>query len=843
MKEVENIREHKSINDIIENQGQWLPLLNKVINHFKEVRKTMPKGPDSLEALNMTGDFLDLLNMDIESGRPVLKQIGEFLLRKPKDQPANYETFSKGLKPGELYSTLADLNEMLDGEMDIEAIGEKYPQDRDIYLAEKKKEKELYNKEIEQYNLHGKYSIEKNEELYNGFLGNYTQQELNTNNYGPISLERTGGHSISFFHLLKNAQPGKRAERLDEIYAPDKLLDEKQQTFDTVVKYSKSLAKLEDNAIKNHPNAKALVDMIFDGINAAMDTVDELADKLDMSKDGFTKTETFIKMVQLGHMIHDAWQEICRFPSLMDEKLKGLYPELKTEKERYDAYSGIAGSLSSMYADMNNVTTAHKDLVDKKKNVNLIKYLNGSLSLTQSENLLRKWKTSGIKKLSDFFKADNTGYKYDLIRSQADRGLDHITRELSDSIGFDNNVDKRISDGSLFKNVTYDQKKGFGNLPKLDYKNKDFIIPGPVIGKGKAEPEENIIKVNEPEEKTIKENEPEDLLSEQNKFEDDKIIIDNNPENNNIITDLKSDNNIEQDKNESAQDDDSQLEDNKEQLIIEHVNPKKLPVGYDSYMKLHTYQYGLKAKTIKDKELAVSKVLAAYSLQKIGIEFSIKEIHKMADHISKTYAIGGHLKTSEADSILKNVNNVLRYGEEKRKGLYDIKPESYDDFIKDMKSLSQNMISESEHSKEYKALAKAIRKAANLNTVGMSPENKARAFRNANLNVVHAADKYMEGKEKVRRTTSGNDCFKNALDAIAISSKYNDKKNEGHINQRVSDIIHRINKVRGKNQPLDETNFESKYGADRAKERHLEIQNKNNKSKNQKKDTGKNIKI
>ena len=258
----------------------------------------------------------------------------------------------------------------------------------------------------------------------------------------------------------------------------------------------------------------------------------------------------------------------------------------------------------------------------------------------------------------------------------------------------------------------------------------------------------------------------------------------------------------------------------------------KLPVSFDSYILLHTTEGGLEAETLEEKNTAISKVLAAYTLKKLNRKFSIKEIHKVAEHISKTYGINEMMQAENIDDILKNKKSVMEFGEERRRSLYDIEPEKYDSFVDEMKTLSENMISSKGHSDEYKALFDAVKEASELNvkTADMSPEKKAKEFRNISIKVVHAVDAYTTGKEKIRWTTKGEDCFNNAMDALSVVSRNTARQKGYEIHPRASEIISRIQNVRGESQTIQKNNFENQFGGNRAQTRMNEKKNLNNKA-------------
>ena len=242
--------------------------------------------------------------------------------------------------------------------------------------------------------------------------------------------------------------------------------------------------------------------------------------------------------------------------------------------------------------------------------------------------------------------------------------------------------------------------------------------------------------------------------------------------------------------------------------------------NYESYIYYHVGQYS--GATENEKRENMTKVLAAYSLQKMGKKFSVKEIHKAAEYIKELYLLdndNAYVRGQDRlNRILANKESVLEEGEKLRKELYDIKNDKYDDYVKDMKTLKDSLRSDSLRSTEYKNLVKIIKQASELGekTKNMSAEDKARAFRQTNIDVIYAVQKYVKGKEKERISDKGNDAFKNSMDALSIVSKYT-KTGNPQMNIRVKDVVASINEIRKDDTLSDFTTFENRFGAARAK--------------------------
>ena len=246
------------------------------------------------------------------------------------------------------------------------------------------------------------------------------------------------------------------------------------------------------------------------------------------------------------------------------------------------------------------------------------------------------------------------------------------------------------------------------------------------------------------------------------------------------------------------------------------VDPKSLPVGYDSYMTLHTFEGGLQAKNSKALAEALAKNMAAYSLKKENADFSVKSIHKVADEIKDLFCLD-QMKLGDMYQALEDPKTAREFGDKVRSDLFDIKEDKYMEYIRAMKKLDGFMMSDRNQSKEYKNLRKCVTDAANLgeNLNNMTADEKKEAFRNANMKLVHAIKKFTKGNEKISRDPVTNARFDNSLDALAIVSKYT--KQDGMVaSQPAANIVSSINRVRGKNNKINLSELDKKYGGNHA---------------------------
>ena len=246
-------------------------------------------------------------------------------------------------------------------------------------------------------------------------------------------------------------------------------------------------------------------------------------------------------------------------------------------------------------------------------------------------------------------------------------------------------------------------------------------------------------------------------------------------------------------------------------------------VSHERYIELHT---GKRAgETPEEKVENLAKCLAAYALKKNGQKFSVKQIHKYAGLMKKTYALDTLVNFPDRlNEALKDYDSVLKSGRELRECIYGVKEENYPSYAQSMKELAKSMVDPKGHSKEYKKLVECVRKAAALerSMAGKSSSEKAEMIRKANLNIIDASEKYMQGKEKVRFGDEGKACFNNALDAAATVGRF-----AQGVSVRTSGIITGINEIRNRNNPgsssyIDMNRLTEEYGPERAKQALLE---------------------
>ena len=676
---------------------------------------------------------------------------------------------------------------------EIDEIYKSNPLDERYYEARKSQEK--YNPNPSSSWAKGIYGKKYNK----GML-----ERLRKDSIEGFSINRSAGLSLTVLALLseKDEKTGAYKYTYEQIMDPDQLLDRKQEVFDEIITATTTPGEENRNKLKK---------LYYDGMKRGSEVLDQMVSELDLKDEHLELSETFHKLGGLSGLMYDAWQEI-------DEDSFNVTSYVQKDNPEVINFGDAKEVLKNKYVGPYSIWNSKcKVLVEQHINAiegNEVKhggYVSSAFDIHVMKQYLNDWSKNGKgMSPSEYFGKNTTHNVVGTISSNfLTREPADWTLDLMGEPELQQKLDQLLSTGEMFKNSSVKVIPGKGidglkyiNMPKIDPDNKTFKIRSLRPAKEKAhEPDKN--------KKTSKAKSTGKIITE-NKTAESKTAEKKSTEKK--ITEKKS----------------------TEKKLNDKVAPKKggkLPVDFDSYIFLHTKEGGLKADTPEEKNAAISKVLAAYTLKNLKRSFSIKEIHKVAEHISKTYGINDKLQIPKIDEVLKNKNAVLEFGENRRRSLYDIKPDKYDAFINEMQQLSNNMISSKWHSDNYKALFNAVKEAANLNqkTAGMSDAEKAEEFRNISIKVIHAVDAYTVKKEKVRSTTKGEDCFNNAMDALAIVSKNTAKQKGDKVHPRAQEIISRIQNVRGESRTIKKMNFENVFGGKRAETRMTEIKSLNGK--------------
>ncbi|SEP83383.1 hypothetical protein SAMN02910369_00690 [Lachnospiraceae bacterium NE2001] len=508
-------KDTKTVDEIAFSKIKWEPIADKINQAFVNVHKKINMMDPRLK--NATDIVMGFIEMKSDASKcvPTLKNLAELLQQKHVEDKTFYEEVSEGMKPGEFYGLLSELNEEFGNVIDMEAIGKIKPMDKAAYDAVKKEEAEAfkpgddYSKKVE------KYSFSLNRELRQSFLGDkYTAEQIRTDpKYStlPISFDRTGGYSIAALHLLSMKKNGKRVYSVEDVFNPNKFRKEKLEEFDEILDHTIKTDGARKSVDKNNEHAKWLVDTMYTSIKETVNLIDELAEKIDFNDENFDKSEEYFQINLLGNIIHDAWQEICTFPDLMDEKLKKDYPNLRNKKQRYDAFQDIVGPISDIGAEMIVLNTEHNALVNKYEDpdMHLSRFVNAAIKQGPARDMFKEWHEKGNgKSLTQYFRDNQFGARYYVMNDAADKANGSIIESCSGTYEREKKIDSLYMNGTLYKNVTYTPgKKGkagvFNNVPTYDREKDQVVFPKVKLDKMAGKKTEKKTEAK-PEKKTVK---------------------------------------------------------------------------------------------------------------------------------------------------------------------------------------------------------------------------------------------------------------------------------------------------------------------------------------------------
>ena len=255
--------------------------------------------------------------------------------------------------------------------------------------------------------------------------------------------------------------------------------------------------------------------------------------------------------------------------------------------------------------------------------------------------------------------------------------------------------------------------------------------------------------------------------------------------------------------------------------------PRKLPASYDMYIELHTS--GRAGETPEKMVDNLAKSLAALKRKSLKYDFSIKTIHKLSDYYRKYFCLDSLKSNPEyLREALRGRTSLAKYGNSIRESIYGLKTENIENYTNDLSKLLNSMSSPNKRSAEYKKLHEAIKQAAEINSEALTPKQKKSRIIEANFDILLAVEKYVDGKEKVRRSLGGQYSFDNAMDALAIVTKYSNG-----MTKLSKDIINKINTVRDVSAQdakyIDPNTLTVKYGASRAEKAHEDKLSRENK--------------
>ncbi len=212
---------------------------------------------------------------------------------------------------------------------------------------------------------------------------------------------------------------------------------------------------------------------------------------------------------------------------------------------------------------------------------------------------------------------------------------------------------------------------------------------------------------------------------------------------------------------------------------------------YRAYIEAHTGEE-LKQKNPREKINSLAMAATAYMFMKAGNtkRFNANLIHRRAEKIKQTLDFED-LHEAEIDKMIASPDSLRRGINHQLRKLYAPK-DNFKDYIKNMKSLSENMMEVDNRNPKYNAMAKAIKDVAALD-----PEKATKdEIMVKNYRLMQNIEKNIKGRERVRRTDMGVDHFNTALDALSIMNDSNKA-----LNAKTDAIVDSINYARGSESP------------------------------------------
>ncbi|MCR5103666.1 MAG: hypothetical protein K6B68_04330 [Eubacterium sp.] len=238
----------------------------------------------------------------------------------------------------------------------------------------------------------------------------------------------------------------------------------------------------------------------------------------------------------------------------------------------------------------------------------------------------------------------------------------------------------------------------------------------------------------------------------------------------------------------------------------------------DNYIKKHSGYEIIADSDPATRKVHAAKLMAATKLKSMNKAYDIKLIHKYADSLMNTEEFN-QISSLDILESLSTPNKAKEVNDRIHDVKYGVEENRRQEYINEMKTLSDNMMKKEGCSAEYKALWDAVKTVSE-----MSPEDN---FSNANDKLIGAILNYTKGKKSVRVRDNGKARFENAVDALAIINKYVPGSHtivEGQVNR-----INGVRKVKAGDRYFIDI---EQHGANNAKAKNEARAKNNQKSQN-----------
>ena len=244
---------------------------------------------------------------------------------------------------------------------------------------------------------------------------------------------------------------------------------------------------------------------------------------------------------------------------------------------------------------------------------------------------------------------------------------------------------------------------------------------------------------------------------------------------------------------------------------------------FKAYIDSHTGKE-LAEKKPREKIDTLAKATTAYMLMESGAKrYNENVIHRKAEKIKQTLDLDD-LHEVEINAMLSSPAKLKKGVNHQLNTLY-APNDNIKDYVKKMKVLAENMPMEDNRSAQYNTMANCIKEVSEIDPAKTSKDR----IIVKNYKLMQSIERNIQGKERVRRTNSGMECFNTALDALAIMNDHNPA-----LNDKTNSIVDKINYTRGSERSNHKDHIDIKeFGAarsveakkarvQRAKERRLE---------------------
>ena len=333
---------------------------------------------------------------------------------------------------------------------------------------------------------HYRYSFE-NQNNRNSYMGKdengvqYTIENL-TAKSPQITVHRSAGMTLSFLMLLGESK-NKRAT-LEDLFNPEKMLEEKQTKFREIVTRAE---KFKDRELDdpNNEDSRWFAENLFNALHTGKQMIDELANEIDFTDDQFLFSDTVFKICAISHYMHDVWQELCRFKNLKNEYVRKMHPELKTYDECYNYLSELYGPFTSIRDNIFNISNIHNTYKTTGEFDGRIgMYTVGTLVNKYIKEAMLDWKQNGNGKgITDYLVEKDVSFKIQKANGDVEDALMDFMDDVTYTTKMYPLFDKMLIEGTLFENteIRPGEKRTdptiITNIPKADTKNLKFIIP------------------------------------------------------------------------------------------------------------------------------------------------------------------------------------------------------------------------------------------------------------------------------------------------------------------------------------------------------------------------------